>query len=59
MSDLLIKNARPMGEATADILIRNGRIAAIGAGIEVEGVVTEDAGGAIAIAGMLAGFWLG
>lgn len=53
MSDLLIKNARPMGEATADILIRNGRIAAIGAGIKVEGVVTEDAGGAIAIPGLV------
>ncbi len=47
MSDLLIRNARPMGRGPADILIRGGRVAAIGAGLE--GATVEDAGGALAI----------
>lgn len=53
MPDLLIKNARPLGEDTVDILIRNGRIAAIGPDLSAEGIATEDAGGAIAIPGLV------
>nr|AGU11417.1 Amidohydrolase [uncultured organism] len=53
MSDLLITNARPMGGANADILIRDGRIAAIGPDIVAEGVAVEDAGGRIAIPGLV------
>lgn len=32
-ADLLIRNARPMGGPAADILVRDGRIAEIRAGI--------------------------
>lgn len=53
MSDLLIKNARPMGGEASDILIRDGRIAAIGLGLAGEGIATEHAGGRIAIPGLV------
>lgn len=49
MSDLLIRNTRPMGGASADILIRSGRIAAIGPGLKADGAAVEDGGGHIAI----------
>ncbi len=51
--DLLIKNARPMGGPEADILIRGGRIAAIGAALDAAGAPVEDAGGRIAIPGLV------
>lgn len=51
--DLLITNARPMGADAADILIRDGRIAAIGPGLAAPGVAVEDAGGRIAIPGLV------
>lgn len=53
MSDLLIKNARPLGGNLADIRIENGRIAAIGASLTTEGEPVEDAGGRIAIPGLV------
>jgi len=53
MSNLLITNARPMGGATADILIEDGRIAAIGPGLTANNVPVEDAGGRIAIPGLV------
>jgi cytosine/adenosine deaminase-related metal-dependent hydrolase len=53
MSNLLITNARPMGGATADILIENGCIAAIGPGLTAKNVPVEDAGGRIAIPGLV------
>lgn len=53
MSDLLIKNARPMGGEASDILIKGGRIAAIGPGLAGEGIAMEDAGGRIAIPGLV------
>jgi len=53
MSDLLITNARPMGGDTADILIRDGRIAEIGKGLEAAGLPVEDADGRIAIPGLV------
>ena len=49
MTDLLIRNIRPMAGATTDLLIRAGRIAAIGANLVAEGVAVEDGQGAIAI----------
>jgi cytosine/adenosine deaminase-related metal-dependent hydrolase len=42
-----------MGSANADILIKDGRIAAIGPNIVADGVATEDAGGRIAIPGLV------
>lgn len=53
MSDLLIKNTRPMGGEATDILIRNGRIEAIGHDLLADGTATEDAGGRISIPGLV------
>ena len=53
MSDLILRNCRPMGAAPADILIRAGRIAAIGPGLDAPGILSEDAGGKIAIPGLI------
>ncbi|MDR0808519.1 MAG: amidohydrolase family protein [Gemmobacter sp.] len=49
MSDLLIRNIRPMGAETQDILIRAGRIAAIGKDLAAGEAPVEDGAGAIAI----------
>lgn len=51
--DLLIRNTRPMGGSQADILIREGRIAAIGPDIAAPGVAVEEGGGALAIPGLI------
>ncbi|MDS7594583.1 amidohydrolase family protein [Agrobacterium tumefaciens] len=53
MSDLLIRNTRPLGGAPADILIKDGRIVAIEANLAAENVAVEDAGGRIAIPGLV------
>lgn len=53
MTDLLIRNLRPMGAPVADLLIRDGRIARIAPGIDAPGVPVEDAAGAIAIPGLV------
>lgn len=53
MTSLLIRNARPMGGETADILIRDGRVAAIGPDLQAEGVPEEQAGVRIAIPGLV------
>ncbi len=53
MHDLLIKNTRPLGGHAADILIRDGRIAAIGPALVAENVPVEDAAGRIAIPGLV------
>lgn len=53
MTSLLLRNARPMGGETADILIRDGRVAAIGPDLQAEGIPEEQAGGRIAIPGLV------
>lgn len=53
MTSLLIKNARIMDGDPADILIRNGRIAAIAPTVEAPDVPAEDACGSIAIPGLV------
>ncbi len=51
MSNLLITNVRPEDGAAADILIRDGKIVAIGAGLAApSGTHVRDGGGAIAMA---------
>ena len=45
MTDLLIRNVRPMGGAPTDVLIRGGRIEAIGADLAAVGVAVEDVAG--------------
>jgi cytosine/creatinine deaminase len=54
MSDtLLIRNGRPMGGPAADVLIENGRITAIGAGLSAPGAAVEDAAGALVLPGLV------
>ena len=51
--DLLLKNVRPMGGETTDMLIRAGRIEAIGPGLQAPDVKLENGGGALAIPGLV------
>ena len=53
MSDLLIRNIRPMAGLPADILIRGGKIAAIGPALVAEAATVEDGRGFIAIPGLV------
>ncbi|ETX30860.1 amidohydrolase family protein [Roseivivax isoporae] len=53
MTDLLIRNVRPMGGAACDILVRGGRIDRIGPALEAPGVPVEEGGGAIAVPGLV------
>ena len=53
MSDLLIRNIRPMGATPTDLLIRGGRIAAWGPGLANPGVPEEDGRGHLAIPGLV------
>jgi cytosine deaminase len=50
MSDLLIRNVRPLGGAPVDIVIRGGRIAAPG---EAAGLPVLEGGGRIALPGLI------
>lgn len=49
-ADLLVRNVRPMGGSLADILVRNGRIAA---GPSLPGIPILDGGGRIALPGLV------
>ncbi|MDP2086654.1 MAG: amidohydrolase family protein [Gemmobacter sp.] len=51
--DLLLRDVRPVGGVRADILIRAGRIAAIGADLDAPGVPVEQGHGAIAVPGLV------
>lgn len=53
MTDLLIRNLRPLGNAPTDMLIRAGRIVEVAQGIDAPDVPVEEAGGAIAIPGLV------
>lgn len=53
MSDLLLKNVRPMGGAAADILIKDGVIAQIGPGLTAPGIPGEEGAGALVIPGLV------
>ena len=52
MSNLLIKNVRVLDGEPTEILIKNGRIAEIGANLASGDAAVEDAGGRIAIPGL-------
>lgn len=45
MTDLLLKNVRPLGQETADVLVRDGLIAEIGSGLNAPGGTPEEDGG--------------
>lgn len=53
MTDLLLRDVRPYGGATSDLLIRDGRIAGIGHFEPDAGMPVENGGGAIAIPGLI------
>lgn len=50
---LLIHNVRPFGQATADILIRDGMIAAIAPGLSPEAIEILDGAGRLALPGLV------
>lgn len=53
MHNLHLKNVRPMGGATGDLLVRDGVIAQIGAVAAQPGVAVEDGGNAIVWPGLI------
>ena len=53
MHNLLLKNVRPLGGATTDMLVRDGVIVEIGAIAEQNGVTIEDGGNAIVWPGLI------
>src|SRR5512132_3774001 len=53
MTNYLIKGARPYGGDAADILIKDGRIAAIGDSLAVTGAEVIDAAGLVALPGLV------
>jgi dihydroorotase len=53
MTNYLLKGARPYGGDPADILIKNGRIAAIGDSLSATGAEVVDAAGLIALPGLV------
>jgi cytosine/adenosine deaminase-related metal-dependent hydrolase len=52
-TDLLVRNVRPYGGAATDIMIRDGRIAATGAGLAADGAPELDGAGRLAIPGLI------
>lgn len=53
MSDLLLRNIRPLGEAETDLLIEGGRIRAHGRQPDLPGIPVEDGKGAILWPGLI------
>lgn len=52
--DLLLRDVRPLGAATVDVLVRDGRIAAVGAGLAAPaGVAIEEGEGALLLPGLV------
>ena len=52
-SNLLIRNVRPGGGDTADILIRDGSITAIGEALAADGAPVLDGAGRLALPGLV------
>jgi cytosine/adenosine deaminase-related metal-dependent hydrolase len=56
MSDLLLKNVRPLGGPAVDVLVQGGRIASLAAGQDKpDGVAVEDGQGALLLPGLVEG----
>ncbi|WP_328295912.1 dihydroorotase [Kineococcus sp. NBC_00420] len=53
MNTTIIRNVRPLGGEASDLLLRDGRIAAIGPGLSAEGATVLDATGLIALPGLV------
>jgi len=55
-SDLLIRNVRPLGADSVDVLVRAGRIAAVGAHLDAPAQAqVEEGGGALLLPGLVEG----
>jgi cytosine deaminase len=53
---LLIRHVRPMGAAPADVLVQDGRIAALGPALHAAaGCAVEEGGGALLLPGLVEG----
>ncbi|QEI05936.1 amidohydrolase family protein [Pigmentiphaga aceris] len=56
MTDLLLKNVRPLGGAAVDVLVQDGRISQLGANQQAPaGVAQEDGQGALLLPGLVEG----
>jgi cytosine/adenosine deaminase-related metal-dependent hydrolase len=55
MTNLVLRNVRPLGGAAADILVRDGRIAAIGPGLDAAGAEEEQGHGLLALPAFVEG----
>ena len=53
MSEFLIKNARILGGDPTDLLLRDGVVAEIGAGLSADGAEVVDADGLVALPGLV------
>ncbi|MFD0481129.1 dihydroorotase [Kineococcus sp. GCM10028916] len=53
MNTTIIRNVRPLGGEATDLLLRDGRIDAIGPGLSAEGATVLDATGLIALPGLV------
>lgn len=53
MTALLLRNVRPLGGSAVDVLVREGRIAAMGAGLQAADAVLEEGGGALLLPGLV------
>lgn len=53
MAELLLRDVRPYAQGRVDILLRDGRIARIGAGLDAPGAQVEEGGGRIALPGLV------
>lgn len=53
VTDILIKGARVLGGEPADLLLRDGRIAEVGAGLSADGAEVVDATGLVALPGLV------
>lgn len=52
--DLLLRNVRPLGSAPVDVLVQDGRIAEVGAGLAAPaGAAVEEGGGALLLPGLV------
>ena len=51
--DLLLRNVRPLGVAATDVLVRRGRIEAIGRDLTAPGVPQEEGNGALLLPGLV------
>jgi cytosine/creatinine deaminase len=53
MSAMLLRQVRPLGGPAVDVLVRDGRIAAMGPGLQDDGATQEDGAGALLLPGLV------